>query len=218
MEKFIIKDKNCNRFLTIDRTNNATITTNMGIAQSWDDYKKANNFLVNNCSKFVNYEVVKVVNNTNNSENLIYFSLADDLNVEKMGKNGKNSETLTDEEWENGISELFEFSEDLNKLFSEDSSVRQRKLQEKLSEIDKKIVDVEHFIEFHNLNGVDGFKIYKKLQNLFKERRQIKDYSMILTALTPIKGGLVNLNKAMNGLNHRKYSPRSGLNLFEKEG
>ena len=44
-----------------------------------------------------------------------------------------------------------------------------------LSTIDRKLSDINHFIEFQNLNAVDGFKIYKKIQELRQRRRYVKN-------------------------------------------
>lgn len=45
----------------------------------------------------------------------------------------------------------------------------------KLTEVDNKIQDVLHAIEFNSYNARDGYKIYKLLHNLRLERRKYKD-------------------------------------------
>lgn len=46
--------------------------------------------------------------------------------------------------------------------------------REKLSKKDLEITDVMHYLEIHNLRSYDLAKIGKLLQNLRRERRQIK--------------------------------------------
>lgn len=69
--------------------------------------------------------------------------------------------------------------DDLNiiNLFADivrDSAEREEELLSHLSKIDRELSDIEHYIEFVDLNGVDGFKVYKKMQNLRQFRREIK--------------------------------------------
>lgn len=48
-------------------------------------------------------------------------------------------------------------------------------IDHKLTEVDNKIQDVLHAIEFNSYNARDGYKIYKLLHNLRLERRKYKD-------------------------------------------
>lgn len=72
-----------------------------------------------------------------------------------------------------------DISDDLDtiKLFADivqDSAEREESLLAQLSKVDRELSDIEHFIEFVDLNGVDGFRIYKKMQALRQIRREIK--------------------------------------------
>lgn len=61
-------------------------------------------------------------------------------------------------------------------------------LKEKLSKLDLLSIDIEHFIEFNNLNASDGYKIYKIFHELRVQRRKIKDqiYDMEQIRITTI--------------------------------
>ena len=48
-------------------------------------------------------------------------------------------------------------------------------IDHKLTEVDNKIQDVLHAIEFNSYNARDGYKIYKLLHDLRLERRKYKD-------------------------------------------
>lgn len=72
-----------------------------------------------------------------------------------------------------------DISDDLDtiRLFADivqDSAEREESLLAQLSKVDRELSDIEHFIEFVDLNGVDGFKIYKKMQSIRQIRREIK--------------------------------------------
>lgn len=53
--------------------------------------------------------------------------------------------------------------------------VRAPWIDHKLTEVDNKIQDVLHAIEFNSYNARDGYKIYKLLHDLRLERRKYKD-------------------------------------------
>lgn len=55
-----------------------------------------------------------------------------------------------------------------------DSADREQDLKDALSNVDRQLSDIEHFIEFTDLNARDGFKIYSKMKHLRRYRRDIK--------------------------------------------
>lgn len=89
-------------------------------------------------------------------------------------------------------------------------------LKEKLSKIELLNIDIEHFIEFNDLNASDGYKIYKILHELRVQRRKIKNQiadmeQMRITVISDIPS--IRLKEKQ----HRAYVCRNYISkpLFE---
>ncbi len=104
--------------------------------------------------------------------------------------------------------------------FSKDLKEQELCLRENLQEVELKIVDLEHYAEFYNLDMYSSWKYYKLFQNLMKERRCIKNnmakihYILSSNMENAAKN---NISKATNGLNKRQYTPRILTELFYRE-
>lgn len=87
----------------------------------------------------------------------------------------------------------------------------------KLQEVENKIQDVLHAIEFNSYNARDGYKIYKLLHDLRLERRKYKDEQIIADVM---KSGFANSNwelvrSRVDNLKDRQYHVREMEELFE---
>lgn len=87
----------------------------------------------------------------------------------------------------------------------------------KLQEVENKIQDVLHAIEFNSYNARDGYKIYKMLHDLRLERRKYKDEQIIADVM---KSGFAGSNwelakSRVNDLKDRQYRVREMEELFE---
>lgn len=87
----------------------------------------------------------------------------------------------------------------------------------KLQEVENKIQDVLHAIEFNSYNARDGYKIYKLLHDLRLERRKYKDERIIADV---IKSGFAGSNwelarNRVDDLKDRQYHVREMEELFE---
>ena len=90
-------------------------------------------------------------------------------------------------------------------------------IDHKLTEVENKIQDVLHAIEFNSYNARDGYKIYKLLHDLRLERRKYKDEQIIADVM---KSGFVNSNwelvkSRVDDLKDRQYHVREMEELFE---
>lgn len=86
----------------------------------------------------------------------------------------------------------------------------------KLQEVENKIQDVLHAIEFNSYNARDGYKIYKLLHDLRIERRKYKDEQIIADVM---KSGFAGSNwelarTRVNDLKDRQYHVRNLEELF----
>ena len=87
----------------------------------------------------------------------------------------------------------------------------------KLQEVENKIQDVLHAIEFNSYNARDGYKIYKLLHDLRLERRKYKDEQIIADVM---KSGIAGSNwelarTRVDDLKDRQYHVREMEGLFE---
>ena len=87
----------------------------------------------------------------------------------------------------------------------------------KLQDVEDKIQDVLHAIEFNSYNARDGYKIYKLLHDLRLERRKYKDEQIIADV---IKSGFAGSNwelvrTRVDDLKDRQYHVREMEELFE---
>lgn len=88
----------------------------------------------------------------------------------------------------------------------------------KLQEVENKIQDVLHAIEFNSYNARDGYKIYKLLHDLRLERRKYKDEQIIADVM---KSGFSNSNwelvrTRVDDLKDRQYHVREMEELFKQ--
>lgn len=90
-------------------------------------------------------------------------------------------------------------------------------VEHKLQEVENKIQDVLHAIEFNSYNARDGYKIYKLLHDLRLERRKYKDEQIIADVM---KSGFAGSNwklarTRVDDLKDRQYHVREMEELFE---
>ena len=90
-------------------------------------------------------------------------------------------------------------------------------IEYKLQEVENKIQDVLHAIEFNSYNARDGYKIYKLLHDLRLERRKYKDEKIIANVM---KSGFAGSNweldrTRVDDLKDRQYHVREMKELFE---
>lgn len=106
---------------------------------------------------------------------------------------------------------------DLNGLAKE-AKERRAVLWEELSKVDKELCDINHYIEFCNLNAAQGYKAYKMIKERRILRRTIKNE---LDVLNTILGKKISetatdeIMKAVKGMDKRMYEPRVMQELFD---
>lgn len=105
----------------------------------------------------------------------------------------------------------------------EEMTVVYAALVRELSSISSLIIDTEHIIEYCKVDAVKFTKIAKKLQNLFSERRRIKEYISFLDLIKSNHGKQISLilseYSARKNQRYSKYldeSNKSLITLFAK--
>ena len=98
----------------------------------------------------------------------------------------------------------------------EDLLLKEEEYKSRLSELDKELVDIDHWIEFYPVSAYDGYRMTKMRKDRLLERRKIKDSLSEISIIRSIKGG--ETLKNLNGIEEKKYTPRALTNIFrEKE-
>lgn len=118
-----------------------------------------------------------------------------------------------DTDWNSYIEDLIGFSSQLKQY--------RVNLNYMLSEVDKEICDIMHYIEFNNLDAAKGYKVYKMIKDCRMRRRKIKDEHEKVNAAIQVLANdeliekMRTALKQMRGLEQRLYTPRVLSELFE---
>lgn len=95
------------------------------------------------------------------------------------------------------------------------------KIGSELDVVENKLVDMYHYIAIKDLDVVRGYKIYKQLQSLLRERRKLKDEKKLSEAfLRDLETSNYNFDSyttAESLLHTRTYTPRVMPELFDDE-
>lgn len=100
---------------------------------------------------------------------------------------------------------------------AEDANKRKQELLSALSNVDKELVDLSHYIEFSNLNASQGYKVYKMERERRCKRRSIKNEITILNVILDKRIGesaTEEVKKQLAALDNRTYKPRVLSELF----
>lgn len=106
---------------------------------------------------------------------------------------------------------------DLNGLAT-DTLHRKEELCEELSFVDRELSDINHYIEFCNLNAAQGWKAYKMIKERRIKRRSIKNEIQILNIILDKKISDTVTNEileSMSKMDKRTYEPRVMNELFD---
>lgn len=107
--------------------------------------------------------------------------------------------------------------EGLNGLATE-ALHRKDELVQQLSKIDQELSDVNHYIEFCNLNAAQGYKAYKMIKDRRIKRRSIKNELQVVDIILSKKiceTATDEIQKAIAGMDQRTYEPRVLNELFD---
>lgn len=131
------------------------------------------------------------------------------------------SETVADEDLQNWSSEAIQkellniaaFIKCMNKL--------KESIPDEISRVDLEISDIEHAMEIKNYSVVDGYKVYKMLQDARQRRRELKDRNTLIAALARVGALDVDFDGAiMNAegrLTNRSYKTKVLTDVFGYE-
>ena len=201
MSQYVITDGS--RWITKNRNGKYVPTTCEALADTFGN-KEANSVYNNNLSKALKscFRVMKVDKPP---------ELVKQITQEKVNENTEtpsNSENI--QYWIDKVS-------DLNGLASE-ALHRKDNLLSQLSKIDQELSDIDHYIEFVNLNAAQGYKAYRMIKDRRIIRRSIKNELDVLNIILGKKiseTATDEIQKAIYGMDKRTYEPRVLNELFD---
>lgn len=166
----------------------------------------------------------KAVNNLYN--NSLPKALKSVFYIQKIDTPPDNVKQITQSEVENNtekvmvaenIQKWIDKITDLNGLAT-DALHRKEVLCEELSFVDRELSDINHYIEFCNLNAAQGWKAYKMIKERRIKRRSIKNEIQILNIILDKKISDTVTNEileSMSKMDKRTYEPRVMNELFD---
>ena len=201
MSQYVITDGS--RWITKNRNGKYVPTTCEALADTFGN-KEANSVYNNNLSKALKscFRVMKV----DKPPELVKQITQE--NVNENTETPSNSENI--QYWIDKIS-------DLNGLASE-ALHRKDNLLSQLSKIDQELSDINHYIEFVNLNAAQGYKAYRMIKDRRIIRRSIKNELDVLNIILGKKiseTATDEIQKAISGMDKRTYEPRVLNELFD---
>lgn len=184
---------------------------------------KRGNFTPTNCAAWA--EIFSKEKATNVLNNQISKNLRKGYHIELLEPDppGIKSVTKTDIEktekvmGADNITRWLDRIRDLNGL-AQEALQRKDQLSEQLSNIDKQLSDIEHYIEFSTLNAYQGYQAAKMIKDKRIIRRGIKNELFVLNIILGKKISETaeeEIMKCVEGLDNRKYSPRVLGDMFE---
>ena len=190
----------------------------------WIMKDRKGKYIPTSCEIFADVYTNKQANSI--LQNSLSKALKSCFRVEKIDKTPELVKQITQEETQENtekvsIAENIQYWVDkvsgLNGLASE-AVHRKDKLTDQLSTVDKETCDILHYIEFCNLNAAQGYKAYKMLKERRIRRRSIKNELQVLDIILGKKiseTATDEIEKAISGMDKRKYEPRIMNELFD---
>lgn len=201
MAQYVITDGT--RWIMRDRKGKYVPTSCKALADTFGN-KEANSILQNNLSKALKscFHLQKIDKPP---------ELIKQITQEKVNE---NTETPSSSE---NIQYWVDKVNGLNGLASE-ALHRKNELLGQLSKVDQELSDINHYIEFCNLNAAQGYKAYRMIKDRRIIRRSIKNELDVLNIILGKKiseTATDEIQKAISGMDKRKYEPRVLNELFD---
>ena len=204
-------------YLFRDNRGNFIPTTNKNVADIWESKRKAVNVL-NSCvnknlrDRYMVMEI-EVEKPKKTVEQVIKVRSYENIKPNNEAAKRIINSPIVDNDLET-------IKDKLAKLYNyvQSSEERQKELANALSDVDKEISDIHHYIEFGKFNCYQGWLAFSMLRNRLKQRRKIKDELTIINQLGESiidLNALNNIQKGIERLDSRTYQPRRLNELFE---
>lgn len=203
MGVYVITDGNGNYIRHDEGTGRYVPIRSFKHAKQWDSLAKATAILNNSISTSIrsNYKVRLVET---------------EQTVEKLTITNRQQEITFRPIEDDNINDWLEKINTIREVLS-GSSRRKDELIAKLSEVDKEISDINHYIEFGNYNACQGWRCFKMLQTLLRQRRKYKNEIQVLQMIkdcTFDQDSVARLLERISDVTNKCYTPRAFPDLF----
>lgn len=208
MAAYIISDGR-GKYIRKDFAGKYSPVRSEALADVWDEKIKAQNVLRNQINRNMRnrYKVVEIDIQPISKE--VAITKGVDLKKDIVPKSGiKEWETQIDK-WGNEITSLSNFINDMEN--------RRELLTKALSDVDKEIVDIEHYIEFGKFNAYQGWLAFSMLRHRLKKRRKVKDELQVISQINDCKinsSMVSDIQNTIHKMGERLYKPRILTELF----
>ena len=209
MNGYILADNN-GHYIFRDNKNRYVPVTCKESATIFPKRDKANNILGSCLPKAIRgrYHVEKAtapkVTSANQTEGNKPVRISLDEALEKYGD---TAERIS--KWSESVEQIVAFAQEVE--------ARKTELTNGLSEVDKEITDIQHYIELGTFNAYQGWEAFSLLRSCLLRRRKIKDELTVVCGINGCPIGTNTLNGVINtakGLGGRAYGPRVLQSLF----
>lgn len=204
-------------YLRRDAAGNYIPVKNKALGDVWEKRAKASNVLISCVNKNLRnrYKIIEV-------ENISVAESKGGMNAGKIDTAIRPKDDVVKRIGNEPVEEnqLSSLSADIDIFTGMIQSAEQRKeiLIVALSDVDKEICDINHYIEFGKFNAYQGWLAFKMLKGRLQKRRKIKDELSILSQLGECKVNsamLADIKSSICKLDTREYQPRKLNELFE---
>lgn len=137
-------------------------------------------------------------------------------NVKQVNQNDLNNNTEKVMIAEN-IQVWLDKINDMNGLVK-DAKKRKNILEKQLHELEDERLDIEHYIEFQNLNAAQGYKASKELKTCRVKRRSVKNELAVIDIILELQMKEMvsdRIYQRIGELDKRTYKPRVRTDLFD---
>lgn len=218
MTRYMISDGH-GLYIRKDVSGNYIPVKNKSLGDVWKQQEKASNILMNSINKNLRnrYKVVEI-----EFEPITKHKISTTNKIEPAVQSGNDLTKRICEDLieENSLSDLL-VNIDGFAGFVHSAEQRRETLTNALSDVDKEICDINHYIEFGKFNAYQGWFAFNMLRGRLKRRRKIKDELYILNQLGECKVNsamLEDIKESIDKLSARRYQPRKLNELFKCQG
>lgn len=209
MSTYIITDGN-GTYIYKNTQGYYVATTQSRLASIFKDYTKAENVYRNLDKNLRKRYMIKCTSYNP--------SLTENATIEEQKSKPRHYKItdIKESETEN-IMAIKKYIESINNIIQEIEH-KKEDMKEELSNFDKQVSDIHHYIEFGKFNAYEGWKAFSMLQAVLRGRRMVKDEINILQEIGKSKcctDSLRSIEKTIGELDTRIYKPRVLTELFE---
>lgn len=186
------------QYYTLSRSGKPDFTNTLQNAYKWRIREKAEKYLINALNNNSDYQVQFV----DDEHKRVNKQLLDDIDL-----NLQTEIQYSDlEQWISLLSEITEGFTKINEALNQATNDKKR--------IDKTITDLRHYIEFGEFDAYQGFRLFRLLQNLLRQRRSYKDIIFILENVAKNSSDINYIYWCAIQLKFRNYKPKVLKTMF----